>query len=472
MAHNLSDEQQQIVTRLEEEGQQHVLRWLGELTDADRASFLKQLAGLNFDRLRELADLLNRPAEALSFADVEPAPVERLPVTDAERARETGVAEVGRKALADDRVAALTVAGGQGTRLKFDGPKGIYPITPVLKKSLFQFHAEKILAARRRYGCRMPWLIMTGPSNHTQTAEFFARQDSFGLGADSIHLFPQQTNPILDARGRLLLEEKGQLLVGPDGHGGLFEALARSGLLSLLEEAGLDLISCFQVDNPLVTVADERFLGHHIQKEAEFSCKVIPKRGPAEGLGVAVLRSGHPAIVEYVDLPRETASERTAGGELRYLYGSIAVHVINTAFARQVAEGTPPLPWHLARKQYDVINEAGEKAPCGPDGCFKFEGFVFDCLSQASGCAFVEVDRRSEFAPVKNAEGEDSPASARAMMRSTWIGWLREVGTDVTVFEDPATQIEIGPVFAASAEELRARLPAGWRPSPPVVLDR
>ncbi|MDP6107630.1 MAG: UTP--glucose-1-phosphate uridylyltransferase [Candidatus Brocadiia bacterium] len=468
MTHCFPSEQPAIVETVKREGYADILRWLAELTDEERERFLEQLATLDFPHVRELAALIGAPAEGVELGGIEPPTVQRLPRTDAEAMQEAAACEVGRSALRDGRVAALTVAGGQGTRLCWEGPKGLFPITPVRQHTLFQVLAEGILAARRRHGCRMPWLIMTSPDNDAETRAFLEQKGHFGLGGDTVHFFAQQTNPILTDAGGLLLEAKGRLLVGPDGHGGVFDGLARSHLLDELESCGVELICYFQVDNPLVSVADERFIGHHVRLGAEFSCKVVAKRDPSEKLGVAALQRGRPAIVEYSDLPDALARASTPSGELKYLFGSIAVHIISTSLARRMSEKNTALPWHVARKQYDVIGEGGRMEEVT---CFKFERFVFDALARAAGCAFVDVDRGSEFAPVKNAEGEDSPETARAMMRAMWVSWLREAGVDVACLDDPAAEIEISPLFASNAAELKSRLPVGWAPEPPVVLE-
>ena len=471
MAQVLSLAQQQVIARVRREGHDYVLRWLDELSESERDILLEQLYLLDFARVREVAALLAAGPKPPPLEDVAPAPVTRLPRSDEERDAQARTAALGAQALRDDRVAALTVAGGQGTRFNYKPPKGIYPITPVLRKSFFQVHAEKILAARHRYGCRIPWLIMVSPFNEPETRGFFEQHAYFGLGAQSVHFFAQPVNVILGADGRILMEVKCQALMGPDGHGGVFEALARTSILPELQEDGFDLISYFQVDNPLVTVADERFLGHHLAGQAEFSCKVIPKRDPWERLGVAVLRGGRPGIIEYSHLPDAMAAERLPSGELNYLYGSIAIHIMDVVFGRRVAEQRLSLPWHIARRQYDIVDDQGQQVKSDPKGCYKFERFVFDCMPYAERCAFVEVDRADEFAPVKTQEGADSPPTARAMMRAQWLRWLREAGADVTALEGPSAELEIGPLFATSAEELRERIPAGWRPVPPVVLD-
>jgi len=462
-------EERNITERLRKAGQEHVQTWLDGLAAGRRESLMAQLSGLDFERLRQLAALVGAAREKIDFQQVSPAPVHLLPSTEAELASEHEVAQVGRDALAGDRVAVLTAAGGQATRLGYDAPKGTYPITPVLKKSLFQFHAEKILAARRCYGCRLPWFIMTNSESDAQTREFFRTHEFFGLGDESVHFFAQQMNPILGEDGKLLRQEEDRLLVGPDGHGGVYEALLRTGALEAMERGGWDLIGYFQVDNPLVPPAGERFLGHHILEGAEFSCKVVAKRNPQEGLGLAVLRRGRPAIVEYVDVPPGVAAERDERGRLKFLYGSIAAHVINVAFVRRMAEAEATLPWHVARKRYRVLSGTGKKAV--PQTCHKFERFIFDALLYARGCAFVEVERRYEFAPVKNATGEDSPQSARRMMQQMWADWLCEAGIAVRDGRGRLKHpIEVSPLFARGPEELKAKLPGDWRVSGPVVL--
>jgi UDP-N-acetylglucosamine/UDP-N-acetylgalactosamine diphosphorylase len=333
--------------------------------------------------------------------------------------------------------------------------------------SLFRVLAEKLLAARRRHGCTLPWLVMTSPTNDAETRAFFEEKDFFGLGEESVHFFQQRTNPILGPDGELLLSGKGELLVGPDGHGGVFRALSESGLAESMLQEGFHLISYFQVDNPLVSVADPRFIGHHVEQKADFSCKVIPKRDPEEGLGIAVIENGHPGVVEYIDLPSHLAEERTEEGELKYLFGSIAIHVVDTEFALEMGHHDDALPWHVAEKNYESLDE---NADLVAGECYKFEQFVFDCLPHAEDCAFVETCRETEFAPVKNAEGEDSPETSRRALHAVWLDWLREAEVEVEGLADSVGSVEISPLYANSADELKDRLPDNFQPAIPVVL--
>jgi len=463
---------EELTARLIEHGQQHVLDWFEGLTDDEARRLQEQLRAVDFDRLARFRALLETPPTAISFDNVEPARVRHLPLTERQEKFERRVVELGRHTLESDRVAALTVAGGQGTRLGYDHPKGMYPISPIKRKSLFRMFAEQILAARRRYGCGMPWLVMTSHANDEETREYFREEDFFGLGEETVHFFVQKTNPILDADGRLVRAERDELLVGPDGHGGVFAALAAGGVLEALREGGWDLISYWQVDNPLVTVADPRFLGHHVNMSADFSCKVVAKRDPEEGLGLAVRKAGRPAVIEYIDVPEKVAGERLPNGKLRYRFGSIAIHIMDVPFAERIAALDSPVPWHIAEKTYEIVDDSGEKTVSPPKGCRKFERFVFEALPYAQECAFVEVRRDTEFAPVKNAEGEDSAETAQHLMQRMWVEWLQKAGADVEMpkdFSEPL--IEISALYASDAEELEGKFESGWQPSFPLVLE-
>ncbi len=431
-----------IIAILDDLNQSDLMKSLGGLSGDKRAKLMDQLASLNYDRFKELRNLIENPPAKESLGNVEPAPVKRLNSDDSMEADQA--VKAGAAAFADDRVAALTVAGGQGTRLGFDGPKGAFPITPVKNKTLFQYLAEKIQAARQRYDCRMPWWIMTSPTNDKATREFFITNDFFGLPQNTVNFFSQNVNPILNSKGGMTLNEDGSLLVGPDGHGGVFEAMKDGGVLDDLSENGFDLISYFQVDNPMVTVADERFIGYHLQEKAEFSCKVIAKREPFEGLGVAVIENGQPGIIEYIDLPEEMATEKNHSGELKYLFGSIAVHVINTDFALQMADSVHSMPWHIAEKKYPVTQPDGNTEEAK---CYKFEKFVFDCLSQASACAFVEAERTREFGPVKNASGKDSPEECRKMLQDEWKIILQQLGVSIQKNDAGEIEVELSPLL-------------------------
>ena len=274
-------------------GQEHALRWWPELTPSQRQCLHQQLAGIDPQQLQRLFRQ-TEPA-ATSEQAVRPVPVLRLARTFEDRERDWRARTCGEMALKAGQVVVILVAGGQGTRLGFEGPKGTYPIGPLSGKSLFQIHAEKVLALGRRYGAPLPLYVMTSPENHADTRSFFDEHQWFGLDPDQVVFFTQGTMPAVDcATGRLLLAAKDRLATSPDGHGGVLHALSAGGHLADLARRGIQYLFYYQVDNPLVMVADPTYLGHHIEADAEMSFKVVPKLSPQEKLGVAAGRRPRP----------------------------------------------------------------------------------------------------------------------------------------------------------------------------------
>jgi UDP-N-acetylglucosamine/UDP-N-acetylgalactosamine diphosphorylase len=398
--------------------------------------------------------------------------VSRLPRTDAERVSRRHMAEEGEAMLAGGEVAVVVVAGGQGTRLGFDGPKGTYPIGPVSGATLFQIHCEKIVALGRRHGRPIPLYVMTSPENHEATARFFAEHANFGL--ERVRLFTQGQMPAVDkATGKILLADKGQLALSPDGHGGTLTALAAPGpdnSPSCLEEmraAGIRTIFYFQVDNPLVQIADPAFLGLHRKADAEVSFKVVEKVHPDERVGVVVEVGGRPQVIEYTDLPRDLAERREPEGTLELWAGSIAIHVFERAFIERIV-ARAELPFHRAIKKVPFVDDSGAPVEPAAPNAVKFETFIFDALPLAERYAVVECDRAIEFEPLKNASGPDSPASVRQRMSDNFAGWLESAGAAVVRSSDGSTPfgIEISPLFALDAAELKGKVTAS------MVVDR
>jgi UDP-N-acetylglucosamine/UDP-N-acetylgalactosamine diphosphorylase len=387
------------------------------------------------------------------------------------------VAEAGAAALTAGEVAVVLVAGGLGTRLGFDGPKGTFPIGPVSAATLFQIHAEKIIALGRRYGRPLPFYIMTSPDNHELTARFFREHDNFGL--DHLRLFVQGQMPAVDrASQKVLLAEKGRVALSPDGHGGTLTALAApgpAGAPSCLDEMcarGIRTLFYFQVDNPLVKIADPAFLGLHRQARAEMSFKVIEKVAPEEKLGVVVSVDGRPRVIEYSDLPPELAERRDPTGRLELWAGSIAVHLLERSFVERLASGPLELPFHRAFKKMPYIDDTGRRVDPSEPNAVKFERFIFDALPLAERWALVETDRATEFEPLKNATGPDSPATVRQRMSDVFADWLERAGARVHRRPDGSVPfgIEISPLFALDAEELKSKLEPGLVVEGPLYL--
>jgi UDP-N-acetylglucosamine/UDP-N-acetylgalactosamine diphosphorylase len=458
--------------RLEPGGQEHVLRWWPELSPAQREQLASQVEAVDLERL--VAPAPPGAGPGWSADAVRPPRVTRLAASPADRRRDREAAARGEGALRAGQVAVVLVAGGQGTRLGHDGPKGTYRIGPVSGKSLFQVHAEKVLALGRRYGAPLPFYVMTSPDNDAVTRDFFAAQGFFGLDPDRVVFFQQGTMPALDRHtGKLLLADKGTLATSPNGHGGVLQALVDGGHLADLAGRGVHHLFYYQVDNPLVKVADPTYLGHHIGAGAEMSLKVVPKLTAGEKLGVVVEVDGRPRVIEYSDLPADLAGRRTAAGGLELWAGSIAVHVFDVAFLGRLAGAGALLPYHRALTKVPCLDDAGRPVWPAEPNAVKFEMFVFDALPLARTALVVETSRREEFEPLKNAAGENSPATVRQALSDLYADWLNGAGIEVVRRPDgsAAVAVEIGPLLALDAEELRARPPRTGPVACPVVLD-
>jgi UDP-N-acetylglucosamine/UDP-N-acetylgalactosamine diphosphorylase len=315
-----------------------------------------------------------------------------------------------------------------------------------------------LLARSRRSGAAIPYYVMTSDATHDETVAAFDESGFFGLNADDVHFFRQGNMPAVDAStGRLLLAGKASLAISPDGHGGVLQALERAGLFADMRRRGIECIYYHQVDNPTVKVCDPAFLGLHVEHGAQVSTKVVAKRSWDERMGVAVSVDGVTQIIEYSDLPDDVARQTAPDGSLRHWAGSIAVHVFDRGFLEELATSDAGLPFHIARKKVPYLNESGEWVdPAEPNGV-KFERFIFDTLPHATTALIVETDRAREFNPVKNANGADSPATARAALCALHAEWLRSAGQTVP---DGAT-VEIGPLFALDAEDVEERFRSG-----------
>jgi len=398
-----------LLHRLKRHAQEHVLAgWDGLAVEA-RHTLVEQLAGIDFEELEALFARRGEPHTALP----ERESVHPLSVISP-MALTTEDWDAGEAELRAGRVAALVVAGGQGSRLGFDLPKGMYPIGPK-DESLFQIHAEKVLALRCRYSTTLPLLVMTSPATHDETVRFFGTNRHFGLPADDVHFFRQDTMPALSLLdGKLLLEAPGKLFLSPNGHGGTLTALADTGLLGDLKRCGIRSVFYFQVDNPLVNIGDPAFVGRHVRDRSEASSKVVFKEHPGEKVGLLAEVNSRCGIIEYSDLPKEWAEERSPTGELVFRAGNPAIHLFDIAFLERITSGSDRLGLHIARKKvthFDPVR--GAVVEPTTENALKFELFIFDALPLAERTLAVSTDRCDEFAPLKNATGPDSPETVR-----------------------------------------------------------
>jgi UDP-N-acetylglucosamine/UDP-N-acetylgalactosamine diphosphorylase len=445
---------------LERHGQGHVLAFWETLNAAQRDGFLGQVERLDWATIERIRAMLkDGPGDGSSavHAAIEPAPVLSLGESEA-----AGFRSAGERALREGKVGVILVAGGQGTRLGYDGPKGTYRLAPLSGASLFEIHARKILALERRYGARIPFYIMTSEGNDAETRRFFEDNRCFGLDPERVRFFVQGTLPAFWPDGRMVLEAPDRLFAAPDGHGGILTALDRRGMLADMEARGVATLFYFQVDNPLVAIADPVFVGLHVRRRADMSLKVCAKRDAGEGLGVVVVRGGRLAVVEYTELTADQKQARRPDGDLLFKFGSVAIHIFSLAFLKR--EAAAGLPLHLAHKKVAYCDANGRAVKPSAPNAYKVEKFIFDALPDAATGVILEFKREDEFAPVKNAEGEDSPATARAAMMARFARWLADCGVPPPRDAQGrlACRLEIDPVYADGAEALRERLPRGF----------
>jgi UDP-N-acetylglucosamine/UDP-N-acetylgalactosamine diphosphorylase len=381
-----------------------------------------QLAGIDFAELDALYARRNEKASTLPKS-IAPIPV--LPETASAEDR-----AIGEKALQRGEVAALLVAGGQGSRLGFDKPKGMFPVGPISGATLFQIHAEKVLSLSRRFGKPVPLLVMTSPATHDDTVLFFQAKGFFGLAESDVTFFQQATMPALDlATGKLLLEAPDKLFLSPNGHGGTLTALAETGLLPEIKARGVKHVFYFQVDNPLVKVCDPGFLGRHIAVDSEASSKVVFKEKPEEKVGVLAVIDGKCGIVEYSDLPKDMAEEREPDGTIRYRAGSPAIHIFSVPFLERVTARGTGLAFHVAKKKVEYYDpQLRRVVKPEAENALKFEKFVFDALPMAERWLAVATSRSEEFAPLKNATGSDTISDVHRAIIALHTGWLNTAG--------------------------------------------
>jgi UDP-N-acetylglucosamine/UDP-N-acetylgalactosamine diphosphorylase len=454
-----------LSAKLTSAGQSHLLRFWDRLAEGERESLRQQIAGLNFEAIGRMRGLLASGESEHSRGDIRPAEVLDRSRTDRQRA-----ARAGEDAIRAGKVGVILVAGGQGTRLGYEGPKGCFVLGPVSGASLFEIHARKVLALEQAFEAPVPFYIMTSAANDGATRDFFTEHDRFGLSAERVLFFMQGMWPALWPDGRIVMDGPAHIFMSPDGHGGLLRALREAGMLEDMGRRGVETLFYLQVDNPLVEIAEPGFIGLHRLEEAEMSVKVCEKRDPEEGLGVVVERDGRHAVVEYTELTPEQKHARGPDGRLLFRYGSVAVHVFALDFL--IRQSAVPLPLHVAHKKVPYVGDDGVTVTPREPNAYKFEKFIFDVLPNARRVLTVPFAREDEFSPVKNGSGQDSPETARRDMVNKAARWLEHAGVEVPRTADgvPRFRAEIDPCFARSPETLRQRLDPGFAIGGDVLL--
>lgn len=396
---------------LKKNGQEHVLRFFDSLEEEEQRNLLRQIDNLDFEMLEAIHT-------KGSSARGEISPLGAVEIPEIEERKEEFVEE-GLNAIREGKVGAILLAGGMGTRLGFEQPKGTFDIGKTRHLYIFECLMNNLLEVCDVAGCYIPLYIMTSEKNHEATYEFFEEHNYFGYPAEDVHFFMQDMAPAVDYNGKLLLEEKGRLATSPNGNGGWFISLHKSGLLDDIHARGVEWLNIFAVDNVLQKIADPAFIGATILSGKESGSKVVRKASPQERVGVMCQEDGKPSIVEYYEMTDEMVTQRDADGELLYRFGVILNYLFRVDCLEEIMLNHMNV--HVVEKKIPYINEEGEQVkPEEPNG-YKFETLILDMIHMLKSNLVYEVVREKEFAPIKNLHGVDSVDSARELLEANGV---------------------------------------------------
>jgi UDP-N-acetylglucosamine/UDP-N-acetylgalactosamine diphosphorylase len=475
-------------------GQEHLLTFWDELTAHQRHQLSTQIEAIDFSEIVNLYANRNHSTRALELVDKStdpycykfssvknsyrcfaPKPISyREAIAAGNTALEgftsdENLTEQNPKLAKKlkSKIGAILVAGGQGTRLGFNHPKGLFPIGAVAGTLLMQIHFEKIIAISRRVGHNIPLAVMTSPATHREILENLEQNNYFGVGRDDVFIFCQGTMPTLDASdGKILLETRSSISLNPDGHGGMLAAMnkkhagKRLSAFDFFKNRGVEYLYYNQIDNPLAQICSPEFMGYHILSGSEFTTQVIRKKDPMERCGNVVRVDESLHLIEYLELPEEAARRTNFDGSLQIWAGNTAIHAFNLEFLERMSKTADVLPFHTAKKKVSFVDvKTGNVNKSTTLNAIKFERFIFDLLPFANNAIVVEVDEANHYSPLKNETGAatHSPEVVQADMIAQHTSWLQAAGAIVL----PNTPIEISPLFADSEEAVTKKIKPG-----------
>lgn len=393
---------------LKKYGQEHILAYYDELDGNEKKKLLSQIELIDFSVLENL-NVENRHSSKRGKFE----PLGAVTIQDIAENRDKYYS-VGTEAIKKGKVATVLLAGGQGTRLGFEKPKGMFDIGVTKELYIFECLINNLLKVVEDTGASVPLYIMTSEKNYQETVDFFEEKDYFGYDREYVRFFIQDMAPSVDYDGKIYMESKSDISISPNGNGGWFSSIVRAGLLRDIKEKGVEWINVFAVDNVLQQIADPCFVGAVISTGSQSGSKVVSKVSPEERVGVLCKEDGKPSIIEYFEMTKKMRELRTDDGELAYKYGVILNYLFSVD--RLVKFISEKMPVHVVEKKIPYMNADGELvSPEEPNG-YKFETLVLDMVHMQDSCLPYEVERSREFAPVKNADGVDSVDTARELL--------------------------------------------------------
>ena len=410
------DKLQDVIELLIEYNQLHIVNWLNTLDEYKKKELIDQI---NHIDLHQISELYDNAKKEIEFKENKIEPIDYLDKQKMDDITKTRLSELGEEVIRNGKYAVVTMAGGQGSRLEHQGPKGTFKLDVYGKgKYLFEILAENLKEANRKYDVIIPWYIMTSKENNDETYEFLEKNNYFGYDKDNVILFEQGELPLIDLEGKLLIGKDGKIKEASDGNGGVFTSLRTTGALADMKERGVKWIFIGGVDNVLLKMADTILLGMAIDKNVEIASKSVEKANPHEKVGVFCKMNGHPKVIEYSELPEKMAEEVDNNGELRFGESHIMCNLFTIDAMEKISK--EPLIYHSAIKKNAYLDENGiEIIPKEPNS-YKFEAFIFDAFEFFDDIAILRGKREDDFAPVKNKEGVDSPRTAKELYEKYW----------------------------------------------------
>lgn len=410
------DKEQDLENLLKQYNQEHIIKLLNKIDDRKRRELIEQINTIDFHQIMELYE--NTKKEII----IKENKIESIRYLDKEkitRIQKEQFNQLGEKAIRNNEYAVVTMAGGQGTRLGHNGPKGTFKLDVYGKgKYLFEILAENLKEANKKYETTIPWYIMTSKENNKETLEFLEKNNYFGYPKQYVTLFKQGELPLVDKKGKLLISKEMKIKEASDGNGGVFASLRTTGMLSDMKQKNIKWIFIGGVDNAILKMADTELLGMAIEKNVQIASKSVVKDNPHERVGVFCKMNGHPKVIEYSELPEKMAEEVDENGELKYGESHIMCNLFSIEAIEKISKEA--LMYHSAFKKNSYINEEGKEVIPTEPNSYKFESFIFDSFEFFDDIAILRGKREDDFAPVKNKDGVDSPKTAKELYEKYW----------------------------------------------------
>lgn len=410
------DKTQNIIELLKTYNQEHIIKLLNKLEGKEKENLIEQIEKIDFHQIMELYD---NTKKELKIKENKIENIAYLDKAKLSKQQKEEFNNLGEELIRKGEYAVVTMAGGQGTRLGHNGPKGTFKLDVYGKgKYLFEILAENLKEANKKYEVTIPWYIMTSKENHNETQTFLEKHNYFGYNKDNVIIFTQSELPIVDTNGKLLINKERKIKEASDGNGGTYSSLRRSGCLANMKERGIKWVFIGGVDNVLLKMADVTLLGMAIQKKVQIASKSVVKANPHERVGAFCKMNGHPKVIEYAELPEKMAEEKDENGELKYGESHIMCNLYTIEAIEKISK--EHLMYHSAYKKNSYIDENGKEIIPKEPNSYKFESFIFDAFEFFDDIAILRGKREDDFAPVKNRDGVDSPKTAKELYEKYW----------------------------------------------------